>query len=121
MAQNKVHEEYVDKFRKQVGPVPVEVYNLMVAVGDNDYKVQDILELAIDKAASKATSAAYSGDMNYGGASVFVEAIQAWVAGLSGTIPETREFSRLAVELTKKYNPDDWNEYQRLKKVFGDA
>ena len=85
------------------------------------YGVENVLVAAIDKAATKATSAAYGGSMGDGGSRAFAETIQGWVAGLQATVPNTREFGEIAKELTKEHNPEDWAEYQRLKKVFGDA
>jgi len=116
--QDRMQKEYEDDFREKLGPVPVEVYNMIIEVNDHQFRVQDFIEFGIRTAASKAVSAGYSGAMNDGGAQAFFATVQSWVAGLSGTFPMGLEFSGFAKEMTKKYNPEAWEEYQRLKKLF---
>lgn len=119
--QCTVQENYEKEFLEEIGEFSPEFWCNDVTVGDNTYTVLEVTKAAITKAADKATSAAYSGSMGDGGARSMVSAIQAWLAGLEKTLPTGREFADIAKELTKKHNPEDWAEYNRLKKVFEGA
>jgi hypothetical protein len=119
--QNSVQENYEKEFFEMVGELSVERWGGEVTVGNNTYTVLEVVKLAVKRAADKATSAAYGGSMGDGGALSMVHSIQSWIAGLERTLPPGREFGDIAKQLTKEHNPNDWAEYNRLKKVFEGA
>lgn len=76
-----------------------------------------IAEKAKQDAERMKNDAGFGGRMDDGGAKRLTEIVDAWVSGLNSKVPE--ELQRYQEIVQREADPD-WDEYQRLKRKFGD-
>lgn len=93
----------------------VEILAEKISTMPNDTAV--LLYSLIEEAAMLEENAGYSGAMNDGGCGRMIENVEMFVHGWFKSIP--REWSSRLTKLAHKNDPD-WQEYQRLRKKFGE-
>jgi hypothetical protein len=85
---------------------------------DGAIRVGKIIETVLNVVAHKSLSAAMNGAMNDGGANDLMRCLLTWMAGLKQTIPD--EFMPIMKHVVRRENPDEYEEYLRLKDIYGD-
>ena len=111
-------EKWVKEFEAS-GVVKSMTMNAQIRVQKNSMiSVGLIVERVLDEVASKSLSAGLGGHHHDGGARELMKALRAWVDGFERTTPPS--FGTVMLAIQKEQNPDEYEEYLRLKKVFGD-
>ena len=89
-----------------------------IEIQDSEMKAGPIIDAVLDEVTSKSWSAGMNGAMNDGGAGSLLCSLEAWIAGLDATTPP--EFGTVVKKLQQERNPDEYAEYLRLQKIYGD-
>jgi len=106
------------KWQKELGEVKTETMNSTITVQNSAIDVGLIIKRVVDEVANKALSAGLGGHHHDGGARELMKTLNAWIAGYEQTTPSS--FGKVLLTLQKEENPEEYAEYLRLKKVFGD-
>ncbi len=115
---DKLFKNEREKWVKEFGEVSLDTMNAEIAVQDSMMSVGLIVERILDDIAHKSLNAGLGGHHHDGGARELMKALRAWITGFERTTPPM--FGDVMKELQKENNPKEYEEYLRLKKVFGD-
>lgn len=115
---DKLIKKERDKWVKEVGELDPNTMNEQISVQNSTMAVGLIVERVIDEIANKSLSAGLGGHHHDGGARELMKALKAWIEGIERTTPTT--FGKVMLAIQKETSPEEYREYLRLKKVFGD-
>lgn len=115
---DKLLERELAKWKKELGEVSAETDIATINIQGVTHSVGQIIERVITDVANKSLSAGMGGQMGDGGARALMKSLEAWIAGIErGTPPE---FQKVMLAMHKENNPEEYEDYLRLKKVYGD-
>jgi len=106
------------KWVKELGEVSKEAMNANIFVQSVQFPVGVIIERIVTDCANKSLDAGLGGCHHDGGARALMGALKAWIAGIERETPP--EFSKVMLALHKENNPEEYEQYLHLKKIYGD-
>ena len=115
---DKLFKREREKFMNEFGTVNPNTMTAQLKVQNSMVSVGLIVERVMDEVANKALSAGLGGHHHDGGARELMKALRAWIDGFEHTTPPS--FGKVMLAIQKEDNPEEYEEYLRLKKVFGD-
>lgn len=112
----RLHKEKLDEYMDMLGMMPAAVWKMKI----NNVMVAELVERGLSAAAAKSVDAGYSGAMHDGGSRALAQSVIWWARGLEQRMPDDKLFKGIVKQMVQENNPDEFAEYQRLHKIYGE-